>query len=159
MIGVLLVAVVATYLAACLIAGYGRPPSLDGFSADSDPLVRHFASSPSAVAAAFRVAAQTTAGMRLAEERRGVMLVDSRPTSRVLGGNFGMAIRIRFVEDDADRTEVTAEAMNKVRFALSVNHEAAFVHAERALRMAAKRSGLRELLPEVDGIGGRDATP
>jgi hypothetical protein len=36
--------------------------------------------------------------------------------------------------------------MNKVRFTLS-NHHAAFVHAERALRMRAKHDGLQELVP------------
>jgi hypothetical protein len=42
---------------------------------------------------------------------------------------------------------VTAQAMNKVPFSFPSNHHAAFVHAERALRMTAKRVGLRELVP------------
>ena len=62
---------------------------------------------------------------------------------------FGTPVSLtRFSADGAGCT-AQAEVMNKVPFAVFVRHDAAFVHAERALRMAAKSHGLQEVLTGV----------
>jgi len=139
---------VVGYLGACVLAGFGAAAPLARFSADGPPLTRRFGDPVPTVMAAYLAAAAATPGMRVAETARDVLLVDSRPTPRVLGGNFGMVIRVRFTSD-GDGCTAWAEAMNKVRFAILANHDAAFVHAERALRTAAKAHGLREVLSGV----------
>ena len=148
MIVTILLLVAVGYLGACLLAGFGTPAPLARFSADGPALTRRFADPVTQVMGAYLTAAAATPGMRVADTGSDVLLVDSRPTSRVLGGNFGMVIRVRFAADGAGCT-ARAEAMNKVPFALFVRHDAAFVHAERALRMAAKSHGLQEVLTGV----------
>lgn len=87
--------------------------------------------------------------MQPAGERAGEMLVNMRPTSRVLVGNFRLVIRLRF-RHDGTATTVDMDARNKVPFAWSDHHDA-FTHAERALRARAKqRARLDEIL---EGIG------
>jgi hypothetical protein len=148
MIVTILVLAVGGYLGACVLAGFAAPLPLASFSADGRALTRQFADPVLSVMAAYLAAAEATPGMRVAETGHDVLLVDSRPTSRVLGGNFGMVIRVQFAPD-ADGCTARAEAMNKVPFAVLANHDAAFVHAERALRMAAKAHGLREVVSGV----------
>jgi hypothetical protein len=56
------------------------------------------------------------------------------------------------VAGEAGGCSVVSEAMNKVPFAFFSNHDAAFGQAESALRMAAKRAGIRESLPGIDTV-------
>jgi hypothetical protein len=147
-VGVLIVVAAAGYLLACLAAGFGPAGDLSSFEADNPPLDRRFRQPFDRVMAAYRAAIPVTPGMRFVEEQPGQMLVDMRPSSRVLGGNFGLVMRLGF-ELDGTGTRVHAESRNKVPFSWS-NHHAAFEHAERALRTRAKRAGLDEVL---QGIG------
>lgn len=148
MIYTLIFTAVVGYVALCLALGFGSPGTLANHRADDDTIDRHFRETPHVVEATYRRAVERTPGMRLAESERGVMLVDLRPTTRIIAGNFGMAIRLAFTAT-ADGTQVRADSRNKVRIAL-VNHHAAFVHAERALRQRAKTHGLHELMVGVD---------
>jgi hypothetical protein len=149
MIAALVLVAVAGYLLVCVATGFGPPGDLAGFSADNTPRRRRFRQPLPQVMASYRTAVSATPGMRLVEERRDEMLVDMRPSTRVLGGNFGLVIRLRF-RPDGESTRIDADSRNKVPFAWGVNHDAAFVHAESALRTRAKRSGLRELLEGID---------
>lgn len=133
-VGVLIVVAAVGYLLACLAAGFGPAGVLSSFEADNPPLDRRFRQPVDQVVAAYRAAIPATPGMR--------------PSSRVLGGNFGLVIRLQFQRDGIG-TRVHAESRNKVPFAWS-NHHAALEHAERALRTRAKRAGLDEVL---QGIG------
>lgn len=151
MIGIAVLALIAGYVAACLVAGFGTPPPLARFSPGGTAVTRRFADPLASVVAAYRDAVRATPGMRVVDARDDVLLVDSRPTPRVLDGNFGMVLRFRFARGEGeDGCSATADSMNKVPFAILVNHEAAFLHAERAVRMTAKRRGLREV---VAGVG------
>jgi hypothetical protein len=147
-VGVLIVVAAVGYLMACLAAGFGPAGDLSSFESDNPSLERRFRQPFDQVVAAYRAAIPATPGMRFVEEQPGQMLVDMRPSSRVLGGNFGLVIRVQFQRDGIG-TRVHAESRNKVPFAWS-NHHAAFEHAERALRTRAKWAGLDELL---QGIG------
>jgi hypothetical protein len=147
-IGVLIPVAAVGYVLACLATGFGPAGELSGFEANNLPLHRRFRQPVDQVVAAYRAAVPATPGMRLAQERPGQMLVDMRPSSRVLGGNFGLVIRLHF-QPDGTGTRVHAESRSKVPFAWS-NHHAAFEHAERAVRTRAKRAGLDEIL---QGIG------
>jgi len=144
-LGALVVLAVGVYLVACLLAGFGPAGDLSGFEPDNAPMRRSFRQPTDTVVAAYRAAVSMTPGMRLAAEGRHELLVDLRPTSRVIGGNFGLVIRLRFRSEGAS-TCVEADARNKAPFAFS-NHGAAFEHAERALRTRAKRhASLDEIL-------------
>lgn len=147
-IGAAIVVGVAGYILACLVVGFGPAGDLAGFEPDNPPLRRSFRQPVDRVVAAYRSAVPATPGMRLAGERAGEMLVDMRPTSRVLGGNFGLVIRLRF-RHDGTATTVDVHSRNKVPFAWSDHHDA-FAHAERALRTRAKqRAGLDEVLERI----------
>lgn len=126
----------------CAVAGFGPVGTLDDFVGDGRVITRSFDEPVASVMAAYRAGVDRTAGMSLVEERDGLMLVDLRPTVRILGGNFGMALRLSF-QPDGTGSVVVMEARNKVRWTWS-NHEAALLHAERELRMNSKRVGLVE---------------
>jgi hypothetical protein len=145
-LGVVIIVLFTLYLSACLAVGMGPAGSLASFHPTFGCGERRFSQSPSDVAAAYRQAASTTPGMAVADEAGSppTLLVDSRPTSRILDGNFGMAIRFRFEPIDGG-TLVRTEARSKVRFALS-NHHAALKHVERTVRERAKRGGIHEVL-------------
>lgn len=145
MIAAVIFVAVAGYLAACIVAGFAPAGTLREFEPHNQHLVRRYTQPVDRVTSAYRSAVSSTPGMRQVDEADGEVLLDLRPTSRVIGGNFGLVIRIRF-ERDGSGTRVVAESRNKVPFAISVNDQAAFEHAERALRMRAKRSGLDEVI-------------
>lgn len=144
MIILAIVLVVALFAGACCIAGFQPPGTLDTFRSDGHMSQRRFEQPVGVVMAAYKEGARRTPGMRVVAERGSFLLVDLRPTSRILDGNFGMAIRLEFAED-AGHTTVSAEAKNKVPWSFT-NHEAAFRHAERALRMNAKESAIDEVV-------------
>jgi hypothetical protein len=145
MIGTIIVLAVAGYLLACLLAGFGDAGTLRDFEPHNRPLVRRFAQPVDRVMSAYRSAIPSTPGLRQVDQADGEMLLDLRPTTRVLGGNFGLVIRLRF-HHDGPGTRLVAESRNKVPFAIRVNDQAAFQHAERAVRMRAKRAGLDEVI-------------
>lgn len=148
-VGALVVLAMGVYLVACLLTGFGPAGDLSGFAPDSPPMQRRFRQPVEKVVAAYRAAVPRTPGMRLAAEGPHELLVDLRPTSRVIGGNFGLVIRLRF-RSEVVATYVEADSRNKVPFAVS-NHCAAFEHAERALRTRAKRhASLEEILEGLD---------
>jgi hypothetical protein len=145
-VAIVIIAVLTLYVGACLAIGMGPVGSLASFRPGFACNERRFSQSPSHVAAAYRAAATSTPGMAVADEAGAppTLLVDSRPTTRVLDGNFGMAIRFRF-ESIGEGTLVRTEARSKVWFAFS-NHHAALSHVERAVRERAKQRGLEEVL-------------
>jgi hypothetical protein len=136
------------YSAACTMQGLALTNErLATFVPDLSTTTRRFGQPPSTVWAAYEQAVRKTPGMSLRETGADSMLVDLRPTTRILGGNFGLAIRLRFA-DTGGGTEVRADAKNKVSMAVA-NHEAALRQAERALRMNAKKlHQLHELIGE-----------
>lgn len=136
---------VGAYLAVCLRKGFGPPPPDDEFVPEQS-FVREFRNAPTPVLAAYRRAVDGTPGMSVVDATGDrAILVDLRPTMRILGGNFGLLIRFSFTGTDYG-CRVTTAAMNKVPFAIFVNHAAALTHAEREVRMRAKRFGLSEEL-------------
>lgn len=151
LIGVILIVVAIVYIVACLVVGFGPPGTLASFHASVPGPDRRFVHPPAQVASAYRAAAAATAGMSIADESTNptTLLIDSRPTSRILGGDFGMVVRFCF-EFSNGTTVVSTDARSKVPFAL-VNHEAALVHVERAVRQRAKSSGLDEQIVAAHG--------
>lgn len=141
---VIVVVVAAVYSSACCVAGFAPAGSLAGFRSHDSSTVRRFFQPADVVMAAFRDGIRRTPGARLVEEHDHQMLVDLRPTVRVLDGNFGMVFRVTF-ESDGTQTVVRMEAKNKVPWSWS-HHDAAFRHTETALRMNAKRHGIEEVV-------------
>jgi hypothetical protein len=140
--------VAVVYAVICTLAGFAPVVGgLDAFRPEEQPIRRRFHAAPQQVYDAYRAAIPRTPGMRCVDERGPQLLIDLRPTSRVLGGDYGQAIRLS-IEQDGVETVVVADARHKVRFGVG-NHSAAFAHAERALRMRAKQHGLRESLAGV----------
>jgi hypothetical protein len=129
---------------ACVVAGFAPAGSLQDFRPDSEPILRAFHQSADDVRTAYRAAVGRTPGMRVADEGDGVLLLDSRPTSRILGGNFGMVMSVGFAPAGSGTT-VVVQARNKVPWSFT-NHDAALRHAEMALRMNAKAGGLVEVV-------------
>jgi hypothetical protein len=152
-ISLAILAVVLVYAAVCTMTGFGPVTErLDSFQPDTGPLERHFHASPAEALAAFRSSVESTPGMRCVEERASQLLIDLRPTSRVLGGDYGQVIRVTVAADPAGAA-VVLDSRPKVRFGFG-NHEAALSHAERALRMQAKRFGLHEALDGISTASG-----
>lgn len=150
MMVILILSLAVAYALACMAAGFGPAGDLAGFRPDGLRLDRRFRQAPDVVRAAYVAAAGRTPGMRLVEERDDQLLVDLRPTSRILDGNFGLVIRLSIAPDGAG-TVVRGEARRKVPFAFLANDHAAFEHAERALRQRAKSSTvLDEVIPGLD---------
>lgn len=145
MIGVLIVVAAATYLAACLLAGFGPAGRLADFEPTNAPRAHRYRQPIEHVMSTYQLAVSATPGAQLVQMGTDQMLIDMRPTSRVIGGNFGLVIRLSFRPDGAGGTRVESDSRNKAPFAWS-NHDAAFLHAERALRTRAKRAGLDEIM-------------
>lgn len=137
-------AATAVLATVCCAIGFMPAGTLDTFAPEVTGSQRRFFQSPDAVASAYRLGVRRTPGMRLVEEGTRSMLVDLRPTARILDGNFGIVFRVEFVPDGGG-TMVSTEARNKVPWSFT-NHGAAFRHAETALRMNAKRHGIEEVL-------------
>lgn len=147
MLGAVALSAIALYAVVCAIAGFGPiDDTINTFRPALPPLERRFAGDPARVMAAFERAVPGTPGLRLADRSADTMLLDLRPTSRILGGGFGLVIRIRFAGTSAAETEVSIDARKKVSFAVAANPRASLLHAERALRMKAKQHGIEELV-------------
>lgn len=146
---VLILVAAAIYVLACMAVGltpYGG--TLSTFCGSIGPLQRRFNEPPDSVVSAYRSAISATPGMTLIEDDgQAGLLVDMRPTIRVLGGIYGLAIRVR-AASDGNQTTVVVDGSPKVSFALTGDHQnlAALVHAERAIRMKAKKAGIAELV-------------
>lgn len=145
-IGLVIVAVVV-YVGVCAMAGMGRfGGSLAAFPGGIGPIERRFASSAAATLDAYREASARTPGMSMVEQHADALLLDLRPTSRILGGSFGLGIRVVVRPSESGGSTVRVDATKKVGFALGTADGAALVHAERALRMNAKRAGISEVI-------------
>lgn len=145
MIAILVLLVViggVTSLVATVI-GFSPAGELVDFSCDSRTRSRQFAEPAVAVLAAYSAAAGRTPGMRVVDQDAHSVLVDLRPTVRIMDGNFGMAIRVT-AHPEGGATQVHTEARHKVPWA-GRDHNAALRSAEAALRKNAKLAGLREL--------------
>lgn len=146
MIVLLILAVVVGYFVVCTVIGFAPATDrLAAFDPEVGPTVRAFDQSPDEVLKAYHSAASRTPGMVVRESAGDSLLIDLRPTIRIMDGNFGLAIRVRAAPVNTG-TRVTTDARNKVRLALLANHSAALIHAERALRMNAKRQTLTEIV-------------
>lgn len=148
--GVVILAMALLYGTVCTIAGFtANPGSLANFRSEmDDQATRRFRESVPAVQQAYANAVKRVPGMRLVDESAGALLIDLRPTSRILGGNFGLVIRAEFAPY-ADQTEVRISARSKLSWAIA-NHRSALRTAETALRMRAKESGIEQLIPGVN---------
>jgi hypothetical protein len=140
-----IVAIVALAYAFCLVQGMAAVSPQDGFTPEVGEIHRRFEDSPPAVLAAYQAGLRRTPGMKLIRSTDDTVLVDLRPTSRILGGNFGMVIRARFTAD-ASGTRVSVDARRKAALAVFSNHRAALQHAERTWRMKAKASPITEIV-------------
>ena len=123
------------------VAGFSPVRPLGQFQPDCAAPSRRFADPPERVVTAYAAGAARVPGMKVAERQDRILLLDSRPTARIIGGDFGVAIRLTVMPADSGSV-VTAEAQNKTmgRTKLSTITE-----LERELRMAAKRAGITEL--------------
>jgi hypothetical protein len=139
---------VVVYVGACLLVGFGSAGTVADFQ-PSGPAVQHrFRQPPQVVMASYIDAVRATPGMRVAETAGQSILIDARPTPRILAGNFGLVLLCTFNQGEPG-TVVMVSPRNKVPFAVLSNHGASFTHADRALRHNAKRHGLDELLPGI----------
>jgi hypothetical protein len=123
------------------VAGFSPVRPLGQFQPDRSAPTRRFTDPPERVVTAYAAGAASVPGMKVAERHDRILLLDSRPNVRIMGGDFGVAVRLTVLPTDAGSV-VTAEAQNKTigRTKLSTITE-----LERALRMAAKRAGITEL--------------
>ena len=137
-------ALAAIFTIVCCAVGFMPAGTLGSFEPGMRGEARRFFQSPEIVVDAYRRGVRRTPGMRVVEEGPNEMLVDLRPTARILDGNFGIVFRLCFAPDGSG-TVVTTQGRDKVPWSLS-NHHAAFRHAETALRMNAKRHGIEEVL-------------
>lgn len=126
------------------VMGTAPAGDLHEFRGDGHVDRRRFVQPPEAVLDAYSQGADRTPGMRCVQRSGSEVLIDLRPTARILGGNFGMAIRVQTCAVPGG-TDVTTEARNKVGWSWS-HHSDAFRQAETALRMNAKRCGIQEVL-------------
>lgn len=146
MMAILLVVAGLSAVVGLVGCAMGMAPAgdLGSFRSDGHIDRRRFVQPPESVLDAYSAGADRTPGMRCVERGRTDVLVDLRPTARILGGNFGMAVRVR-AQQVPGGTEVTTEARNKVAWSWS-DHSDAFRQAETALRMNAKRCGIEEVV-------------
>jgi hypothetical protein len=145
---IVILGIVLLYAGVCAVAGFRPVGPLDAFQPATHPDERRFRDHPANVFEAYRAAVARTPGMVLADRRSDTLYIDLRPTSRIMDGNFGLAIRV-VVAADQDGATVRIDWSKKVPFSLS-NDGAAFAHAERALRMNAKALGIDEVLSGVE---------
>lgn len=127
--------------AALTVAGFSPTKPLGEFRADCSAPARQFADPPERVVEAYATAVARVPGMKVAERHERVLLLDSRPTARIIGGDFGVAIRLTVVATDTGCT-VLVEAQNKT---LGSTKPSTLIELERTLRMAAKQAGITEL--------------
>jgi hypothetical protein len=148
MIFLTILVVLVAYSGLCTLVGLAPSTTpLAGFSPEVGPLTRTFGQPQPDVLNAYFAAAKATPGMTVRETATDSMLIDLRPTSRILGGNFGLSIRVRTATTPSG-TRVTTDAKKKVAMAFLSKDHSALVHVERSLRMNAKRLGLTEVLHE-----------
>ncbi len=76
------------------------------------------------------------------------ILIDMKPTVLVMDGSYGLLLLASFSKDELG-TVVSVVGQKKVSFAWAPRTDAAFVQAERTLRMRAKRIGLNELVTRL----------
>jgi hypothetical protein len=122
--------------------GFRPVPGLADFHPDRVAAPRYFANPPEQVRAAYLAAATRTPGMRIADQGPRMLYLDSRPTARILAGNFGVALRAQFVEQGPG-TVVHLEAQAKV---WGPTRPATLLELERSLRMRAKDGGITEVI-------------
>jgi hypothetical protein len=120
--------------------GFRPPQPLSQFRASRMAPVRYFQDPPELVQRAYANAVGRTPGMRLVHEQAGLLYVDSRPTSRVLNGDFGVVLLARFVAHQRG-TQVDLGAQAKVG---RTTRTTTLTELERAWRMRAKTAGVRE---------------
>ena len=138
-LAILLLPVVAVWAIYLTIRGFEAPPA----ETDFIPLLaveKSFAQDTSRVQAAYRAATRDTPGMSIAEEKDGVFLIDSRPTMRLMSGDFGSVLRITVTSANPG-SRLLMEYAPKTTSVLVRNHNSAFTEKERALRMKAKQLG------------------
>ena len=121
------------------VNGLRKPPSPETFTPTIEE-TKHFVDPPELVLAAYRAAAAETPGMTIAQEGPGWLYLDSRPTARIMNGDFGSALGVKVTPAGTGSAVVTQYAPKSTANLVS-NYEAAFREKERALRMAAKRFG------------------
>jgi hypothetical protein len=146
MIYVLLLFMAIAGVASLVAVDIGHSPAgdLDSFRPDMTDRPRQFAASVQQVLAAYVAGAAATPGMRVVDQAADSLLIDVRPTVRIIDGNYGMAIRIS-AHGDGAVTTVQTSARNKVPWAVW-NHSAALRSAETVLRRNAKDQRLKELV-------------
>lgn len=128
--------VVGATVVVLVLTGLGFRPvrPLAEFRPDRQAAPRYFAEAPDRVAAAYRSAAARTPGMRIAEQGRWLLYLDSRPTSRILAGKFGVAVRARF----AAQGGITVVVLDSQAKLWGATRPATLNELERTLRMRAK---------------------
>jgi hypothetical protein len=136
-------AVIAAGLAFSVIMtvmGFQPPKPISEFRADRTTQPRFFADPAEQVAGAYREAVTRTPGMHIAEFGPRALYIDSRPTARILSGDFGVVLLVRFDDRDGG-TFVHTAVQNKGWGSTKVS---TLRELERALRMRAKAHGIRE---------------
>ncbi len=93
--------------------------------------------------AAYLAAAARTPGLAVVEQGPRLLYLDSRPTARVLAGDFGVALLVRFADQNGGGAVVTVDAQAKL---WAPTRAATLTELERALRMRAKTTGITELV-------------
>jgi len=83
--------------------------------------------------------------MKVLDQSIGVVLIDARPTIRILGGGFGMIVRLTATEY-SNGTVVSCDAAKKVKFAIPLSPNNALREIERVIRRNAKKEGLDEVI-------------
>ena len=156
----LVIVILVGALAAALgltAAGFRPAPRLAEFCPDRTATPRVFVDTADHVHAAYLAAAARTPGMVIAEQGPRLLYLDSRPTARVLAGDFGVALLVRFADQTTGGTVVTVDAQAKM---WAPTRAATLTELERALRMRAKTTGITELIHHrpKDSGGAQPAT-
>lgn len=108
--------------------------------------IRSFDNPSEQVVAAYRSAVTTAPGMHIVSDGGHEFFVDSRPSVRIMNGDYGSVLHVRVEPTDHDRSTVYVGYRPKTGGSRASRNElAAFREKERVLRMKAKSvGGLRE---------------
>lgn len=106
---------------------------------------RFYQNSQAEVLERIRQAVRKSPAMKIVDESAGVLLIDCGPTVRILGGGFGLVVRLSSTQV-TNGTIVSCDSAKKVSFAIPLSPNNALREVERVIRGKAKKEGLVEVI-------------
>lgn len=119
---------------------------------------RFYSNSQSEVVERIREAVRKSPAMKVSDEANGALLIDCKPTVRILGGGFGLIVRLSTTQM-ANGTIVSCDSTKKVKFAVPLSPNNALREVERTIRKKAKAEGLIEVIDGTAPVSGTTSEP